>query len=102
MNYDSTVEQLSFAVSIVLILTYVAGLVFSLKTHRGLFNPQHSDAGAREDRAAAPAGNEAPAREPAPAVPANPGPERAGEEQASPGPSAGPWARSRSPAWPWA
>jgi Ca2+:H+ antiporter len=39
IDYDATVEQLSFAVAIVLILTYVAGLVFSLRTHRALFNP---------------------------------------------------------------
>ncbi|HEU4701674.1 MAG TPA: calcium/proton exchanger [Conexibacter sp.] len=37
--YDSTVEHLSLAVAIVLILSYVAGLLFSLKTHRDLFNP---------------------------------------------------------------
>jgi Ca2+:H+ antiporter len=43
VHYDSTVEQLSFAVAIVLILTYVAGLVFSLRTHRELFNPVHDD-----------------------------------------------------------
>ena len=28
-------------VAIVLIVTYVAGLLFSLKTHRDLFNPEH-------------------------------------------------------------
>ena len=39
-NFGSTVEQLSFAVAIVLILSYVAGLIFSLRTHRGLFNPE--------------------------------------------------------------
>jgi Ca2+:H+ antiporter len=39
VNYDSTVEHLSVAVAIVLILSYVAGLIFSLKTHRDLFNP---------------------------------------------------------------
>jgi Ca2+:H+ antiporter len=39
INYDSTVENLSYAVAIVLIGTYVAGLFFSLKTHRDLFNP---------------------------------------------------------------
>jgi Ca2+:H+ antiporter len=39
-NFGSTVEQLSFAVAIVLIATYAAGLVFSLRTHRGLFNPE--------------------------------------------------------------
>jgi Ca2+:H+ antiporter len=43
VNYDSTVEQLSFAVAIVLILTYVSGLVFSLRTHRELFNPVHDE-----------------------------------------------------------
>ncbi len=40
VNYDSTVEHLSVAVAVVLILSYVAGLIFSLKTHRDLFNPQ--------------------------------------------------------------
>jgi len=43
VNYDSTVEQLSFAVAVVLIFTYVAGLVFSLRTHRELFNPVHEE-----------------------------------------------------------
>jgi Ca2+:H+ antiporter len=48
VNYDSTVEHLSLAVAIVLILTYVAGLFFSLKTHRELFNP-HSDDDGHDD-----------------------------------------------------
>ncbi|MFL5825789.1 MAG: calcium/proton exchanger [Thermoleophilaceae bacterium] len=39
VDYSSTVEHLSLAVAIVLILSYVLGLVFSLKTHRRLFNP---------------------------------------------------------------
>jgi Ca2+:H+ antiporter len=39
VEYDSTVENLSLAVAIVLIGTYVAGLLFSLRTHRKLFNP---------------------------------------------------------------
>jgi Ca2+:H+ antiporter len=39
VNYSGTLEALSYAVAGVLILTYVAGLLFSLKTHRGLFNP---------------------------------------------------------------
>ena len=43
ISYDSTVEQLSFAVSVILILTYAAGLVFSLKTHRALFNPSYDE-----------------------------------------------------------
>ena len=40
VDYGSTVENLSLAVSVVLILCYVAGLFFSLKTHRDVFNPQ--------------------------------------------------------------
>ena len=40
VNYGSKVEALSLGVAIVLILTYVAGLIFSLKTHRDLFNPE--------------------------------------------------------------
>ena len=48
VNFDSTVEHLSLAVAIVLILTYVAGLIFSLKTHRELFNP-HEEGDAEDD-----------------------------------------------------
>ena len=43
VNYDSTVEHLSLAVAIVLIGTYVAGLFFSMKTHRSLFNPEYEE-----------------------------------------------------------
>jgi Ca2+:H+ antiporter len=43
VNYGGTVEQLSFAVAVVLIATYVLGLVFSLRTHRDLFNPEYED-----------------------------------------------------------
>jgi Ca2+:H+ antiporter len=39
VDYGSTVEWLSFAVALVLIASYAAGLVFSLKTHSDLFNP---------------------------------------------------------------
>jgi Ca2+:H+ antiporter len=39
VNYGSTVEHLSIAVALVLVATYVAGLLFSLKTHRDIFNP---------------------------------------------------------------
>ena len=39
VSYDSTVEHLSEAVSVVLMLCYVAGLFFSLRTHRDVFNP---------------------------------------------------------------
>src|SRR4051795_7108440 len=55
VNYDSTVEQLSLWVSLVLILTYAAGLLFSLKTHRDLFNPQHAGDGAAQEPARVPA-----------------------------------------------
>jgi len=40
VDFGSTVETLSFAVAIVLIASYVAGLLFSLRTHRSLFNPE--------------------------------------------------------------
>jgi Ca2+:H+ antiporter len=43
VDYGSTVEHLSLAVAIVLIVTYGAGLFFSLKTHRALFNPEYGD-----------------------------------------------------------
>jgi Ca2+:H+ antiporter len=43
VNYGSEVERLSVAVAVVLMATYVAGLVFSLRTHRDLFNPPYED-----------------------------------------------------------
>jgi Ca2+:H+ antiporter len=43
VDYGSTVEHLSLAVAVVLMATYVAGLVFSLKTHRDIFNPEYGD-----------------------------------------------------------
>jgi Ca2+:H+ antiporter len=43
VNYGSDVERLSVAVAVVLIATYVAGLMFSLRTHRDLFNPPYED-----------------------------------------------------------
>ncbi len=43
VDYDSTVEFLSLGVAIVLILCYLAGLWFSLRTHRDLFNPRSED-----------------------------------------------------------
>ena len=49
VDYDSTVEYLSLAVAVVLILTYVAGLWFSLKTHRDLFNPRAGGHGGAPD-----------------------------------------------------
>jgi Ca2+:H+ antiporter len=49
VNFDSTVEDLSLAVAIVLIATYVAGLVFSLRTHKELFNPHSDDESEHDD-----------------------------------------------------
>jgi Ca2+:H+ antiporter len=43
VSYGATVEHLSLAVAIVLILSYGAGLIFSLRTHRDLFNPPSED-----------------------------------------------------------
>ncbi|MBA2523759.1 MAG: calcium/proton exchanger [Solirubrobacterales bacterium] len=43
VNYGSTVEHLSLAVSVVLILCYVIGLIFSLRTHKDIFNPTADD-----------------------------------------------------------
>jgi Ca2+:H+ antiporter len=39
VDFGSDVERVSFGVAIVLLLTYAAGLLFSLKTHRAVFNP---------------------------------------------------------------
>jgi Ca2+:H+ antiporter len=38
-GFAHDVEQVSIAVALVLIATYIAGLLFSLRTHRDLFNP---------------------------------------------------------------
>jgi len=43
VDYPSDVEHLSLAVALVLMATYAAGLLFSLKTHRDLFNPDHGE-----------------------------------------------------------
>jgi Ca2+:H+ antiporter len=43
VNYPNDVESMSFAVAVILLVTYVAGLFFSLKTHRDLFNPPHGE-----------------------------------------------------------
>jgi len=49
VHYGSDIEQLSFAVACVLILSYAAGLLFSLRTHTRLFNP-HEEESSIEDR----------------------------------------------------
>ena len=48
VSFGSEVEKLSFAVAIVLLASYAAGLVFSLKTHRQVFNPYESEGGEHE------------------------------------------------------
>jgi Ca2+:H+ antiporter len=42
-NFPSSVEHMSFAVAIVLLVSYFAGLWFSLKTHQDVFNPDTED-----------------------------------------------------------
>ncbi len=39
VDFGSDLEHLSFAVALVLMASYAAGLLFSLKTHRKVFNP---------------------------------------------------------------
>ena len=50
IDFGSDVEHLSLAVALVLILTYVAGQYFSLKTHKELFNPYAEDHEAPEEQ----------------------------------------------------
>ena len=42
-QFPDDLEKLSFGVAVVLMATYAAGLVFSLRTHRDLFNPVHDE-----------------------------------------------------------
>jgi Ca2+:H+ antiporter len=42
-QFPSELEQMSFAVAIILLASYAAGLFFSLRTHRNLFNPSHDE-----------------------------------------------------------
>ncbi|MBX5469517.1 MAG: calcium/proton exchanger [Thermoleophilaceae bacterium] len=51
VEYSSTTEQLSLAVAVVLVVSYAAGLVFSLRTHRELFNPYSEGQEAEVERA---------------------------------------------------
>jgi Ca2+:H+ antiporter len=43
VDYGGDVERLSLLVAGILIITYIAGLIFSLRTHRDLFNPEYED-----------------------------------------------------------
>jgi Ca2+:H+ antiporter len=42
-QFPNDLEAMSVGVSLVLLATYVAGLMFSLKTHKDLFNPEHEE-----------------------------------------------------------
>ena len=42
-HFSGDLQNMSIAVSIVLLLTYAGGLLFSLRTHKDLFNPVHHD-----------------------------------------------------------
>jgi Ca2+:H+ antiporter len=43
VDFGSDLEKLSLGVSIVLLVSYAAGLVFSLRTHRSVFNPYEEE-----------------------------------------------------------
>jgi Ca2+:H+ antiporter len=43
VDFGATVEHLSIAVACVLIVSYLAGLLFSLRTHSDVFNPPYED-----------------------------------------------------------
>jgi Ca2+:H+ antiporter len=42
-QFPDEVEQMSLAVALVLLASYAAGLFFSLRTHKDLFNPAHGE-----------------------------------------------------------
>jgi Ca2+:H+ antiporter len=42
-HFPNDLEAMSVGVSLVLLATYIAGLMFSLKTHKDLFNPEHEE-----------------------------------------------------------
>jgi len=44
-SFSDEVEDLSFGVAIILMLSYLAGLFFSMKTHRAVFNPYEAEHG---------------------------------------------------------
>ena len=43
MNFGVDLEHMSFAVAIILLISYVGGLLFSLRTHQHLFNAEHGE-----------------------------------------------------------
>lgn len=46
-RFSGDLEKISFGVAIILIVSYVLGLLFSLKTHRSAFNPYGEDHGGK-------------------------------------------------------
>jgi Ca2+:H+ antiporter len=42
-QFGPELELVSVGVAVVLLLSYVGGLIFSLRTHRDLFNPEHTE-----------------------------------------------------------
>jgi len=48
-DFPAATDHLSLAIAIVLIAIYCAGLLFSLRTHRQLFNPYHEEDGPDEE-----------------------------------------------------
>jgi Ca2+:H+ antiporter len=49
VDFGSDLEKLSFGVAIVLLVSYAAGLWFSLRTHRAVFNPFGDDTHKEEE-----------------------------------------------------
>jgi Ca2+:H+ antiporter len=49
LDFPATTDHLSLAIAIVLIAVYGAGLLFSLRTHRQLFNPYHEEEGDEQE-----------------------------------------------------
>jgi Ca2+:H+ antiporter len=43
VHYSSTINEISLIIALILIAVYVASLIFSLRTHRALFNPESAD-----------------------------------------------------------
>ena len=43
VEFSSELKTLSVGVSVILLVSYAAGLLFSLKTHKDLFNPSHDE-----------------------------------------------------------
>jgi Ca2+:H+ antiporter len=43
VEFSDDLETLSVGVSVILLVSYAAGLMFSLKTHKDLFNPSHDE-----------------------------------------------------------